>query len=281
VTAFLDIDREVFAAAFGRRSVAIRHRLVDHPLFTTDALAALADRLPADQVRRERGDLVLVNRGYEDSGIGLPSETVRTIAQNRSRVSLREIQSDAAYGPLIAACHAEVGPHIGDREGGVCRTSGYIFVSSPGSTTPMHFDPEHSFLLQVKGTKKVCSAPMADRRVSTRELERYLDGAPCSFDAMASDCDEFTLHPGDGLYLPSLVAHWVEQTGEGASVSFSIPFHTRACVRADHVHRVNKRLRRLHLKPRPPGEWDALDRAKSSLLRSWTRLRRADADVAG
>ena len=48
-----------------RRSHAARSRsathLVDHPLFTLDAIAELADRLPPESVRRERGDLPLVN----------------------------------------------------------------------------------------------------------------------------------------------------------------------------------------------------------------------------
>jgi hypothetical protein len=280
VTQLLDIDAGAFADAFARCSVWIRHRLVDHPLFTTDAIAALADRLPGPQVRRERGDLSLLNRGYEDAGSGPASETVRTIARNASRISLREIQSDAEYRPLIDACHREVAGYVENREGGICRRSGYIFVTSPGSTTPMHFDPEHSFLLQIRGTKRVCSAPMSDARSRLRELERYFDDEACAFDVMTATCDTFVLNPGDGLYLPSFVPHWVEQTGDTESISFSIPFYTRLCARADQVHRVNKRLRRLHLTPRPPGEWPALDRAKASLLRSWTRLRRTDADVA-
>ena len=144
----------------------------------------------------------------------------------------------------------------------------------------MHFDPEHSFLLQIQGTKRVCSAPMSDARARLRQLERYLDGEPCSFDAMALTCDTFVLHPGDGLYLPSFVPHWVEQTGDDASISFSIPFYTRYCQRADQVHRVNKRLRRVRLKPRPPGELPAVDRVKAALLRSWTRLRGTDVDAA-
>ena len=280
MTDLLEIDADRFAAVFANRSLLIRHHLVDHPLFATDALAALADRLPPAQLRRERGDLSLLNRGYEDAGDGPPSDTVRTIARNSSRISLREIQNDLQYGSLIAACHDEVTRYVGNREGGICRRSGYIFVTSPTSTTPMHFDPEHSFLLQIRGTKRVCSAPMSDAGARMRQLERYLDGAPCAFDAMTSECDMFTLEPGDGLYLPSFVPHWVEQTGDGPSVSFSIPFYTRGCARADQVHRVNKRMRRLRLNPRPPGEWPALDRAKAAALRSWTRFRRGDADVA-
>jgi hypothetical protein len=279
VSTLLDVDTQAFAEAFGRRSVAVAHRLSEHPLLQIDAIARLADRLPPDAVRRERGDLPLENRGYTDAGVGPPSETIRTIAQSGARVSLREIQQDEEYAVVIDACHAELGQYIGDREGGVVRRSGYIFVTSPGSTTPMHFDPEHSFLLQVHGTKRVCSAPMSERD-RQRELAHYFDGQPCAFDSMAADCDEFVLEPGAGVYLPSFVPHWVEDTA-GVSVSFSIPFYTRYCERTDQVHRVNKRLRRLHLSPRPPGASPAIDRAKASMLRSWTKLRRTDVPSQG
>ena len=96
----------------------------------------------------------------------------------------------------------------------------------------MHFDPEHSFLLQIRGTKRVCSAPMSDARSRLRELERYFDDEACAFDVMTSTCDTFVLNPGDGLYLPSFVPHWVEQTGDTPSISFSIPFYTRFCPHA-------------------------------------------------
>jgi hypothetical protein len=269
----LDIDAEGFQAAFARHSVAIGHDLAAHPRFQLDEIAALADRLPDDHVRRERADLPLDNRGYVDAGSGPPSATVLGIETNGFRVSLREIQCDRVYRELIDACLDEVAMILGTREGGMCRRSGYIFVSSPAATTPMHFDPEHSFLLQVRGAKTVSSVPRDDPAVVQRELDRYYDGEPCAFDAMKRAALQFDLTPGTGVYFPSFVPHWVEAHA-GVSVSFSIPFYTVASERAEYVNRVNKRLRKLHLAPRPPGVSERVDEAKARLLRSWTRVRR-------
>ena len=80
-------------------------------------------------------------------------EFANLLRENGVRVSLREIQCDRIYRDLINACLDIVEPIVGRREGGMCRRSGYIFVSSPAATTPLHFDPEHSFLLQVSGEK--------------------------------------------------------------------------------------------------------------------------------
>ena len=114
----LDIDGSTFSDAFARRSIAVGHRLVDHPLFTLDAIAELADRLPPDSVRRERGNLPLVNReGYVDIGEGPPSATIRDIERNGFRVSLRDIQQDAEYSRLIDECLDEVESILGRARG--------------------------------------------------------------------------------------------------------------------------------------------------------------------
>ena len=129
----LDIEASVFSDAFARRSIAVDHRLVDHPLFSLDAIAELADRLPPDSVRRERGNLPLVNReGYVDIGEGPPSATIRDIERNGFRVSLRDIQQDAEYSRLIGECLDEVESILGPREGGMRRRTGYLFITAPG-----------------------------------------------------------------------------------------------------------------------------------------------------
>jgi len=269
---FLDIDAAELDACLGRRSFAVRHGLADHPLLSELEVEALADRLVGEWVRRERGDLPYENRGYADVGAGRPSQTIRTIVTNNTRVSLREIQQDATYAPLIRACHEEIEPLVGRREGGVCGWSGYIFVTSPGATTPMHLDPEHSFLLQVRGTKRIFVAGLCAPNVLAAEVANYVDGRECDFETLRAGSQEFVLEPGDGVYFPSFVPHWVYTEGDTTSVSFSLPFYTRFGDRAAYVHRVNTRLRALGLSPPPPGVSAGTDRLKALALRTWTRI---------
>lgn len=270
----VQIDANAFMDAFAQRSVAVQHVLVDHPLFAMDAIADLADRLPPESVRREQGDLSLANSGgYVDVGEGSPSTTVREVERNRCRISLRDIQQAPEYERLINECLDEVEPLIAGREGGMRRRAGYLFISCPAATTPMHYDVEHSFLLQVRGIKHVSVAAIEDDPgLRQRELDRYIDGAECDFDAMQKAAETFRLDPGVGVYLPSYVPHWVE-TEAGISVSFSIPFYTEFCERAEGVYRVNSRLRKLHMAPRPPGSSESRDKLKATASRSWLRLR--------
>jgi cupin superfamily protein len=269
----LDIEGGSFRDAFAKRGIVVRHFLLDHPLLSMEAIAELADELPPESVRRERADVPLTVAGkIEDIGEGPPSRTIQEIENNRCRVALREIQSIPRYAELINNCLDEAATYVADREGGMIRRAGYIFVSPSKAVTPMHFDPEHSFLLQIRGAKKVSITAFANPAVRERELDRYYDGNPSAFDAMAAEATTFSMEPGDGVYIPSLVPHWVE-TEEGLAVSFSIPFYTDYSQRAELVHRVNIRLRRLHLTPRPPGHSRVIDSVKAATYRSWTRLR--------
>src|SRR5689334_16989113 len=275
-TRLVQMDTAEFADAFARRSIAVRHSLVDHPLFTIDAIAELADRLPPDSVRRERADLPLANAGfgYVEVGTGPPSETIRDVERSGIRVSLRDIQQAPEYAELINECLDEVEEVVADREGGMTRRAGYLFISAPASNTPMHFDVEHSFLLQVKGIKHVSVASFEHDPIARhRELDRYIDGEDCDFDAMQDTAITTRLEPGIGVYLPSYVPHWVE-TEAGVSVSFSIPFFTAYTERAEGVSRINRRLRQLHLSPRPLGTSEPVDKTKAAVFRSVQKLRR-------
>src|SRR5262249_34263457 len=156
-----------------------------------EAIAELADRLPPESVRRERGQLDVINtEGYVDIGEGPPSATVMDIERNGFRVSLRDIHQIPEYARLINEALDEVDPLVGEREGGMCHRAGYLFISSPAATTPMHFDVEHSFLLQVRGAKNVSVAAFdRDPDLLERERARYIDGTGCDFAAMEADSE--------------------------------------------------------------------------------------------
>jgi Cupin superfamily protein len=270
------IDPEAFADAFARRSILVEHSLVDHPLFTMEAIAELADRLPPHSVRREHGHLPIADsRGYVDVGEGPPSASIMDVERNGFRISLRDIHQIPEYAEVVNECLDEVEPLVAAREGGMQLRTGYLFISCPAATTPMHFDVEHSFLLQLRGTKHVSVASFENDRAKLRhELERYTDGEHCDFEAMETIAETFRIDPGLGVYLPSYIPHWVE-TEAGVSVSFSIPFYTRFCKRAEGVNRVNSWLRKARLSPRPPGESEPLDVTKAALFRSLRTARDA------
>src|SRR6266851_3888813 len=182
----VQIDAETFADAFAQRSILVQHSLVDHPLFTMEAIAELADRLPPHSVRREHGHLPIADsQSYVDVGEGPPSASILDVERNGFRIALRDIQQVSEYAEVVNECLDEVEPLVGTREGGMRFRAGYLFISCPAATTPMHFDAEHSFLLQLRGTKHVSVAAFENDLAKLRhERERYVDGEQCDFQAM-------------------------------------------------------------------------------------------------
>lgn len=149
----------------------------------------------------------------------------------------------------------------------------FIFLSAPGSMTPSHTDPEHNFLLQVRGTKEMSVGRFPDGRTEQLVLEDAVVGGHRNVSWEPAAQQPFPLGPGDGVYVPPHAPHLV-RNGPTASVSLSITFRTATTEQAGRVHALNARLRKLGLSPHPPGRDAGRDRLKATASRALSRLSR-------
>jgi hypothetical protein len=261
-------------ASFGRRPLAVSHSLTDHELLSVESIAQLAERLPEDRVEHNYANLptVVAPDAVErsDEPVG---EIARKIDSNGCWMVLKNIELDPAYKRLLDESLDEVAPLVSDREGGMAMREGFIFLSAPGSVTPSHTDPEHNFLLQVRGTKQIHVGRFPDPATEQLALEDALGGGHRNVDWEPVEAETFDLGPADGVYVYPHAPHWV-QNGEAVSVSLSITFATATSQRRLRVHSLNARLRRLGISPRPPGQRPGVDRAKAACSRTLGRLRR-------
>lgn len=274
MTDWLQIDGDEFARSYGERPMAVGHGLVDHPLLTLDALAELADRMPADSVERNPANLPLVlpGGGNPRGGVDSAGDRIRALAGANDWIVLWNVEQDRAYKALLDEVLDEADRLLAGRDGGICRREGFVFLSSANSLTPVHFDPEHNFLLQVRGTKEMNVGRFATTAAAQRELERFYRGGHRNLEGVPGEPDVFRLEPGTGVYVPTHAPHWV-RNGDDVSISFSVTFHTPVVLRHGRVHTLNAGLRRLGLSPRPPGRSVPADRAKSMIVRSMERVR--------
>jgi hypothetical protein len=273
-TGLLGLDRHAFAESFARRPFWVDHALADHPLLSLEALADLADRLPRESVERHAGKQpLLVPGGAEELG-GRPSDTVREIEENGAWMVLWYIEQDPDYRRLLHDSLDEVAHAIG-ADHGMRRREGFVFLSAPDATTPVHFDPEHNLLLQIRGQKDMNVGRFAEAAEQQRELDRYHEGGHRNLERVPEDVECFRLTPGRGVYVHPFAPHFV-QNGPGASVSLSITFRTRASERTERVHRANALLRRrgLRASPRPAGNSPAADAAKAAAIGALDGVRR-------
>jgi hypothetical protein len=274
----LDIDVQALANCFAQRPLAVRHRLADHPLLTLDALAELADTLPRASVERHRADLSLLTPGGAPDLGGSPSQTVRELETGNVWMVLWYLEQVPEYRALLDACLDEVERYVSDRDGGMRQRKGYLFMSAPNATTPVHFDPEQNLLLQIRGTKEMNVGRFADPADQQAELDRYFDGGHRNLDRMPDLEQTFRMAPGDGVYVYPFAPHWV-RNGPTASVSLSITFRTGVSQRAERVQHVNAKLRRLHLSPQPPGRSPLRDAFKAGAFAAAGHLVRNRGDT--
>ncbi len=274
----LSIDRADFDAHFGRAPFRVRHQLADHPLFALPRLLELARALPPEQVEYNAGNVPVNLRPDLTPHTGLSvEETIERIENCQSWLVLKNVERDAEYGALLAACLARVEEMGHPDATQIDHREAFVFVSSPGSVTPYHVDPEWNFLLQVRGRKRIDVFPADDRALlSEEELERFYSGAHRNLvfeDQFQVKARPFDLAPGEGAHVPVTAPHWV-QNGPDVSVSFSITFQTRSSERRGAIYRVNHWLRQRGLRPAPVGASAWRDRLKWATFRALRRLRR-------
>lgn len=246
-------DESDFHAHFNRRPFLVQHQLCDHPLFQMSRLVELAQQLPEDQVEYNAGDLPISQDPTKTPRNGLsPEETVRRIEECRSWLVLKNVEHHKEYGELLDQCLAPFERFVPKMTLKEC----FVFVSSPEAVTPYHIDPEYNFLLQIRGSKTVYMFDANDRDViSEQALEAFHAGASRNlvhdsrFDNRAIVTE---LTPGYGLHFPITAPHWVKN-GQEVSVSFSITFRDPESDRREVLYRINHRLRKIGIRPKPVG----------------------------
>ena len=97
-------------------------------------------------------------------------------------------------------------------DAGFEQVEGFLFVSSPNSTTPFHLDSEDNFFVHIHGEKFFTIFDNTDRAiVPDDEIERSMTKhRNLKYDeSFAPRGREFHLFAGDGCYVPYQWPHWV------------------------------------------------------------------------
>lgn len=275
-TTLLDIEPVEFARCFDRHPFLIGHHLCDHPLFNLDRLLQLSKDLPESHIEYNAGTLPVNQDQAKTPRNGLsPEETIQRIRDCKSWMVMKWVETDPEYGELLEQCLAEVRPHSEPIVPGMRQPQAFIFITSPGSVTPYHMDPEHNFLLQVRGNKIIRQFDGNDPTILTHEeLETFYALRQRNMTLKEENrerCWTYDLQPGQGLHFPVTFPHWV-QNGSEVSISFSITFRTPDLDRRRATYQFNHGLRKWGGKPTPYGQSPATDNTKYQIVRAWKKL---------
>lgn len=276
-TTFPRNARATFATAYPDRPVRLTHNLAGHALLDLDALAALAERMPAANVEYNLGKMPLGVRPEDTPSNGLTlGETIRTIESNGSWAVLKNVERDPTHAALLDAALAELEPLVAAATGPMLHREAFIFLSSPGSVTPFHMDPEHNILLQIRGTKVMTIFPARDEElVPAQKSEEFHDGGHRNLiwqDGFKDRGTAFPLAPGDAVHVPVKAPHFVEN-GPSVSVSLSVTWRSERSVAEGELHGLNRRLRKRGL---PVGQVGARPEAQAVRRLLYRVMRKLD-----
>ena len=267
------------AAAYPVAPLKLEHGMAGHPLFALDALAELAGALPPESIEHNSGALPIgiAPEDVPPPGLGVV-ETIRSIDTAGAWVALKRIEQIPDYAALLDAVLADLAAAVEPLTGAMLRREAFVFVSSPGSVTPFHFDPEHNVLLQIAGSKTVTVFPAGDPGIAGAQVDeefhlgqRHRNLPWC--EKFAALGNAYDLTAGEALHIPVKAPHWVEN-GPEVSVSLSVTWRSEWSFAEADAHAFNRVLRRLGAEPRRPAPFPARNRAKALAYRALRRVER-------
>lgn len=268
-----------FAAAYPETPHIIAHDLAKHKLLSLVSLGSLASKLPEKSIEYNRGNLPIGVDGKPGAtGLSI-EETILHIASTNSWAVLKNIEQVTEYKALLLTLLSELKPAIEAKTGKMLRPQGFIFISSPNAVTPYHFDPEHNLLMQLTGSKVMTQFPAGDATYAPDEIhEGYHSGGGRELvwrDELAEGGTDFSLSPGEALFVPVMAPHYV-RNGPQSAISLSITWRSEWSFAEADARGFNRLMRHTKLHPKAPERWPATNRGKSLAYRCWRKLAGAE-----
>lgn len=273
MTGPLNVQNREFESHFPMRPFRIVHDFVGDPRLALPAILDLVKALPRDRIEYNSGKVSVSQDPDTTPLVDLsPGEIVERIETASAWMVLKRIECHPTYRALLEEALQSVAAARGfksPKEAGFSDIQGFLFVSSPNSTTPFHLDAEDNFFVHIHGEKQFNIYNNDDRAmVSEDQIEHSITRhRNMVFDpAFESRGMHNHLLPGEGVFVPYLWPHYV-QTKDTYSISLAITWKNKEVRRRNSLYVANSILRRRGLPQRAPGENAAWDGVKVFAMR--------------
>ena len=236
-TTMLTADDSAFKALFPNKPFRIQHKLAGDPRLTLPAILELVKALPRDRIEYNSGK---ANVSQDPSSTPLvdldPEDVVSQIETAGAWMVLKRVEHHPVYKALLEEALASVAIAQGYKSARDARFTdiqGFMFVSSPNSTTPFHLDSEDNFFVQVHGDKQFSIYDNEDRKIASEDTIEYAITKHRNIkydDKFEPKAMHNKLKPGEGVFVPYLWPHWVK-TFDSYSISVAITWKTKTVKR--------------------------------------------------
>ncbi len=262
-------------AAYPLTTGVLTHCLSDHPLLSREMLALAAERMNPAHVECRAADGANGGEFAHATRIAdSAAETIRQIDRAGRWVMLRFAEQLPEYAELIGALQAQMEPVLAETTGKALKAVAFIFISSPGTLTPFHFDPEFNILFQIAGHKRFVTFPAAEPWLPVAQQEQFHrleDNLLPWEDAFRQGETVHRLAPGEAIFVPYKAPHWV-QVDDEPSISISLTWRTHGSIEQDLAWHCNDWLRHRGFAPAAPAAMPRRPWLKAKSMRLLQRL---------
>lgn len=274
MTAILKVERSEFETLFPNKPFRITHALTDEPLLTLGAILELVKKMPGDRIEYNSGKAGVTQDPNATPLVDLtPEEIVKQVETAGAWMVLKRIEIVSEYKMLLENALLSVARSQGYaslKAAGFSDVQGFLFVSSPNSTTPFHLDSEDNFFAQIHGDKQFNIFDNDDRGIANEDqIEHCITKhRNMTYDeAFQPRAMENELKPGEGVFVPYLWPHYI-RTRDTYSISIAITWKTRSVQRRNRLYVANAMLRDRGFAQKAPGVNPAWDAAKVAFIRA-------------
>jgi hypothetical protein len=270
----LEADASAFQTLFPLKPFRIRHHLVGDPRLTLDAILELVKFMPRDRLEYNSGKAAVSQDPTTTPLVELsPEQVVKQIESAGAWMVLKRIEIHPTYRQLLDDALLSVARAQGfasNEAAGFTDIQGFLFVSSPRSTTPFHLDSEDNFFVQVHGEKDFNIYDNQDKSIASDDQVEHAitKHRNLKFDESYEARGMHNhLLSGEGVFVPYCWPHYVK-TCETYSISVAITWKTRAVKRRNDLFVMNGMLRDRGFPQKAPGANPAADAVKLAAFRT-------------
>jgi hypothetical protein len=224
--------------------VSLRHELHRLPMFSDDALAALIDNHPREDLHVHTMSGTNESPSYLDADIGSLSGKDVLAAIQRGKIWLSVVHVEDAhseYAELLDEMYAGLEAQSTIRTVKGTRLAN-LLISSPTAEVFYHADAQPNVLWHIRGRKKLMVYPPWDPQFLSAENRELCLLGMLMDDVYSTSHDlhavTFDMSPGDAATWPQSTPHRVVNV-EGLNISISSEHHTHASKRRQQVAAAN------------------------------------------
>lgn len=277
-TPLLTADDAAFESLFPNKPFRMRHSLVGDARLTLPAILELVKALPRDRIEYNSGKAAVSQDPNSTPLVDLdPEEVIKQIETAGAWMVLKRVEHHPVYRELLEEALASVAMAQGYKTAKEARFTdiqGFMFVSSPNSTTPFHLDSEDNFFVQIHGDKQFAIYDNEDRSIASEDQIEHAITKHRNLkfdDTYASRGTVNELKPGEGVFVPYIWPHWVKTKGT-YSISLAITWKTPEVKRRNNLYVANSMLRDRGFPQKAPGVSPAFDGIKIAAVQTMAVL---------